>query len=91
VFLEMQPTNRSISIPEPHVLPIRQVFESVLLALLLVLVQGVSSSILSAEHHIQKGCNGDQHRVASDDTFPNAWVLVADFLRSYPEGADDVT
>jgi hypothetical protein len=82
--------SQSISIPEPHVLPIRQVFESVLLALLLVQLQSVSPLVLAAKHHIQNRGDSDQYSVAADDTLPDARVLVADFLRAYPKGTDDV-
>ena len=61
-----------------------------LLALLLVQLQSVSPLVLAAENYIQESRDSDQHSVTTNNTFPDARVLVADLLGADPEWADDV-
>jgi hypothetical protein len=70
----------SISVPEPQILAIRQIFKRMLLALLLVHCQRISSRVLAPQHHVQGHCNADQDRIAADNSLPNTRVVVADFL-----------
>lgn len=81
----------SVNIPKPQVLAIRQIFESMLLALLLVHGQRIPSCVLAPQHHVQYHGNAHQDSIATDNTLPNTRVVVADFLSSDQERANDIS